>query len=125
MGNMMLTVNQVTFDQEVLGSATPVLVNFWAPWCGVCRMINPLLLELRKDWDDQIKLVGINADDNLKLSNTYKLKTLPTVLLFSERQVLCRIDRFHNRNDFRQATATLQAALSEILPCRPYSASMQ
>ncbi|WP_088891905.1 thioredoxin family protein [Leptolyngbya ohadii] len=121
---MMLTVNQVTFDQEVLGSVTPVLVNFWAPWCGVCRMIDPLLLELRKDWDDQIKLVSINADDNLKLSNTYKLKTLPTVLLFSQTQVLCRIDRFNNRSDFREASATLKAALSELVPHRSYSASV-
>lgn len=112
---MPLTVNQVTFSQEVLGASVPVLVNFWAPWCGVCRMVGPMLSELQAKWDGEIKLVNINADENLKLATAYKLKNLPTVMLFNQGDIQCRFEDFQSRDDFRTATQNLQTALEMLM----------
>lgn len=109
----MIAVTEKTFPQEVLESSTPVLVSFWAPWCGICRLVDPLLKQAQSEWNDSLKLVCINADENLKLANTYRLTTLPTVLLFEGGQLRYRIDRFCNSEDFRLATEALRQALEE------------
>jgi thioredoxin 1 len=111
---MTLTVNQLSFKQEVLASPTPVLVNFWAPWCGVCRLVNPMLLEIQAEWGEQLRIVDINADENLRLSSSYRLTTLPTVLLFDRGSLLCRVDKLSNRNDFQKAAKQLRRALEAV-----------
>lgn len=104
---MICSVNERTFKQEVLESSTPVLVDFGAPWCGLCRVIQPLLRECQAQWGSQVKVVRVNADENLKLANTYKLKSLPTLLLFEQGQPVYRLEGFHGRED-------LQLALKKI-----------
>ena len=96
---MVLSVSERTFTQEVLESPIPVLVNFGAPWCGLCRVIQPLLLQFQATCGDQIKLVGVNADENFKLSNTYRLKSLPTLLLIENGNVKQRLEGFSGRED--------------------------
>ncbi|UKO99209.1 thioredoxin family protein [Nostoc sp. UHCC 0870] len=100
---MVLSVSERTFTQEVLESPVPVLVNFEAPWCGLCRIIHPLLLQFQVQCGDQIKLVGINADENFKLSNTYRLKSLPTLLLIENGVIRHRLEGFRGRDDLRLA----------------------
>ncbi|AUS99664.1 thiol reductase thioredoxin [Nostoc sp. CENA543] len=100
---MVLSVSERTFTQEVLESPIPVLVNFEAPWCGLCRIIHPLLLQFQGQCGDQIKLVGINADENFKLSNTYRLKSLPTLLLIENGVIRHRLEGFRGRDDLRLA----------------------
>lgn len=113
---MIFSVNERTFKQEVLEASTSVLVDFSAPWCGLCRVIQPLLREFQGEWGNQVKVVGVNADDNLKLATTYKLKSLPTLLLFEQGQVVYRLEGFHGRED-------LQMALKKItLNWLPHSA---
>ncbi|MCU0523976.1 MAG: thioredoxin domain-containing protein [Elainella sp. Prado103] len=119
---MALAVNELTFKQEVLGSTSPVLVNIWAPWCGVCRMINPMLTDLQAAWHGQVKLVSINADDNLRLTSSYRISTLPTVMLFDQGKLLCRLDQFKNRDDFQRACADLETALQGVMLHYSYSA---
>ncbi|ARV62115.1 thiol reductase thioredoxin [Nostocales cyanobacterium HT-58-2] len=104
---MVLSVSERTFSQEVLESPIPVLVNFEAPWCGLCRIIHPLLLQFKAQCGDQMKLVGVNADDNFKLATTYKLKSLPTLLLIENGIVRQRLEGFRGRED-------LLLALEEI-----------
>ena len=104
---MVLSVSERTFTQEVLESPIPVLVNFEAPWCGLCRIIQPLLLQFQAQCGDEIKLVGINADQNFKLSTTYRLKSLPTLLLIENGIVQQRLSDFCGRED-------LLLALEEI-----------
>ena len=100
---MVLSVSERTFTQEVLQSPIPVLVNFEAPWCGLCRIIHPLLLQFNAQCGDQIKLVGVNADNNFKLANTYRLKSLPTLLLVENRIVRHRLESFRSKEDLRLA----------------------
>jgi thioredoxin 1 len=118
---MALAVNQLTFNREVIDSAIPVLVGFWAPWCGVCRLVNPMLGDLKAEWGDQIKLVSINADENLRLTNRYRITTLPTVILFDRGQLLCRFEQFRGRDDFRHASLDLATLLQQL--AQPYSYS--
>jgi thioredoxin 1 len=105
---MMLSVYEQDFTKEVLECDRPVLVNFWAPWCGVCRLITPNLLKLHSRTGGQIKLVSINADLNLKLANTYRLKNLPTLLLLDRGRTIERIEGFHGRDE-------LEASLDRLL----------
>jgi len=94
---MFRIVSEKTFNREVLGSMEPILVHFSAPWCGLCRMINPMLDQLQAKQKMPMKIVMINADENLKLANTYRLKNLPTLLLFENGRIVERLDDFKSR----------------------------
>jgi len=98
---MVLSVNERTFRQEVLKSSQPVLVDFWAPWCGLCQIIQPILREFQLEWGNQVKVLRVNADNNFKLANTYKLKSLPTLLFFENGQVVYRLDNVQGRDELR------------------------
>ncbi len=118
----MLVVNEKTFSDEVLASPKPVLINFWAPWCGLCRMMNPLLNRLQTEWGDQVKLVSVNADENLKLANEFRLTTLPTLLLLDNGNALYRLDDFRTYDDLRNAVSALELAISTTQLGYRYSA---
>lgn len=96
---MILSVTEKTFGKEILQAPSPVLVHFWAPWCGLCRLINPVLANFERDWHGQIKVMGINADENFKLANFYRLTTLPTLILFENGIIVRRIEGFQNREE--------------------------
>jgi thioredoxin 1 len=83
----MSQVNDVTddnFQQEVLDSEKPVLVDFWASWCAPCRMLAPTIDEVAKDFDDRAKVVKLNVDENGATSMKYNIKGIPTLLLFKD-----------------------------------------
>jgi thioredoxin 1 len=96
---MLSAIDSQAFQQEVLQSAIPVVVHFWAPWCGLCRMIEPHLNNLATEFGTGLKLVGINADDNLQLASNYQIRDLPTVLIFEQGKLLRRIDQLHRREE--------------------------
>lgn len=98
---MIHSVTDLSFKEQVLASSIPVLVNFGAPWCGLCKVIQPTLNQFHDRWDEQIKLVNVNADDNLKLASTYRLKTLPTLILFTNGRIVNRLEGFKGREDLR------------------------
>ncbi len=99
MKTLALSMGEQTFEKEVLESTTPVLVHFGAPWCGPCRMIEPLLTRFQSELGKRFKLVGINADENLKLSSHYRITTLPTILLFEGGKVIHRLEGLYKRDD--------------------------
>ena len=109
---MLLSVNQRTFKQEVLEASTPVLVHFWAPWCPLCRTIEPILRSCQTKWRQQIKIVGINADQSLPLASTYNLTTLPTIILFDRGQVRYRNEGCDRRDELHK---TLQSLILKSL----------
>jgi thioredoxin 1 len=114
MSVLISSVNEHSFDQEVLAASAPVLVHFWAPWCGLCRFIQPLLNTFQAD-HPEIKLVGINADDNLKLASTYRLKTLPTLVLVRGGEVVFRQDTFRGRDELRRVLEQLTTSYTPHL----------
>lgn len=75
-------VTDETFEQEVLKSDLPVLVDFWAPWCGPCLMIAPTLEEIAVSYKGKLKVVKVNVDDNPRLSAAYQIMSIPTLILF-------------------------------------------
>ena len=109
---MVLSVSERTFTQEVLESPIPVLVNFEAPWCGLCRIIHPLLLQFQAQCGEEIKLVGVNADQNFKLSTTYRLKSLPTLLLIENGTVRHRLESFRGIEDLRLSLEDIKVSYS-------------
>lgn len=83
-----LEVNEKNFQQEVMDSDLPVEVDFWAPWCGPCRALGPIVEELAGEQKDALKVVKVNIDDNPDTSKNYGIRSIPTLMLFKGGKAL-------------------------------------
>ena len=79
-----LEVDEKSFEAEVLNSEAPVLVDFWATWCGPCRKLGPVLDEISQDYSDKLKVVKVNTDENMNIAKDYSISGLPTLLIFKD-----------------------------------------
>lgn len=87
MSDLITHVTDDAFEQEVLKSDTPVLLDFWAEWCGPCKAIAPALEELAKQYEGKVRIVKINIDHNQKTPRTYNVRGIPTLMVFKNGQV--------------------------------------
>jgi thioredoxin 1 len=85
------TVTDATFDAEVLGSDVPVIVDFWAEWCGPCKMVAPVLEEIAAEHEGKVVVVKLNTDENPEITRRYQVMSIPTMSVFSGGEVVTSI----------------------------------
>jgi thioredoxin 1 len=108
MAEGILEVEDSSFDEEILESDKPVLVDFWAPWCGPCKAIGPIVEELSQTFADQIKFAKCNVDNNPVTPSKYGIKAIPTLIFFKEGNVVEQITGM-------VAKSKLEEAINKVL----------
>jgi thioredoxin 1 len=86
-----LEVTDSMFEQEVKNSTIPVLVDFWAPWCGPCRKLSPVIDEIADEFAGKIKVVKVNTDENLRTAQEYSISGIPSILIFKNGEAVERL----------------------------------
>ena len=95
-------VTDATFDTEVLKSDRPVLVDFWAPWCGPCRMVAPLVEELADEYDGKVKFLKLNTDESVNTAAKYGIRSIPTLLMFKGGEAVEQVIGFRPKGDLKR-----------------------
>ena len=91
MSDGILTLTDATFDESVGGSETPVLIDFWAEWCGPCKMISPVLEDIAKEHAGRIQIAKLNVDDNPNIARRFEVMSIPTLLVIADGEVKKRL----------------------------------
>lgn len=95
-------VNDSEFQEKVLDSSTPVIVDFWAPWCGPCRMVAPVLDELAKEYNEKVVIAKVNTDENPQWAMRYGVQGIPTMLFVKNGEIVDRIVGAHPKPSIQQ-----------------------
>ncbi len=98
-------VTDATFADEVLGAETPVVVDFWAPWCGPCRAIAPIMRDLAAEHGERVRFVKLNVDESPRTASDYRVLSIPTVILFEGGQARETIVGARSRSQYEQTWA--------------------
>lgn len=93
-----LEISDVNFDEEVKKSSIPVLVDFWAPWCGPCKNIAPIVEEIAEEYQGKLKVVKVNTDDNIKTAQEYRISGIPSLLIFKNGEPVEQMVGVHKKS---------------------------
>lgn len=104
-----IIVDDKNFDEVVLGAKTPVLVDFWAPWCPPCRAIAPLVEELAEEYEGRVSFAELNVDENPMVPSRYNIHSIPTLLVFKEGQPVEQIVGFKPKGELERHLDTALA----------------
>jgi thioredoxin len=101
MAGSVLQLTDTNFKTEVLESSIPVLVDFWAPWCGPCRMLGPTIEELSREYNGKVKVCKLNTDESPETAGGFGISSIPTVLLFKNGQIVDRLVGLNPKKKFQ------------------------
>ena len=91
MARTISTLTDTTFDEEITAASSPVLVDFWAEWCGPCHMVAPVLEEIATENEGRVRVVKVNVDESVELARRFEVMSIPTLILFSEGEPNVRL----------------------------------
>ena len=97
-----IVITEANFEQEVVKSDIPVLLDFWAPWCGPCKMLLPVVEEIAKDFDGKVKVGKVNTDENMSLSSQFQITSIPCLIIFKDGKAINKMVGFRPKTAIEQ-----------------------
>ncbi len=101
MSDMITELDSSNFESTVSGGTVPVVVDFWAPWCGPCKAIAPILEELAEELGDSVKICKVNVDNNSEVATKFEIRAIPTILIFKNGQVADTVVGLTSKEDLK------------------------
>lgn len=101
MSDKITELDSSNFDTTVAGGPVPVVVDFWAPWCGPCKAITPILEEIAEEMGDAVKICKVNVDNNSEVATKYEIRAIPTILIFKDGQIAETVVGLTSKEDLK------------------------